>query len=273
MAVGSETWRIEHAALRAADARIFVSEAVRSYLEESHALDLRANSLIVPQAYAHRVITPPRPKLSADDGRTHMALVGTASDRREHGRWYGDIIERLVSLGLVVHSHFHELENVLLEPYRDLATRLDDYHFHPAVKDDRRSTRLSSVLSRYDLMGVFHELHAPQNNEAACLAMCLPCKAVCGWVHGGIPAVCFSHYAGVVEWIRRFGIGFVIEEWEDLVRVTSDRHAIRNATYRCLESRHVFTTEHNAERIHAFVEARLDRGGEKRVCGDLVQRL
>jgi len=254
---GSRYWQLERAALEASNAQSFVSEALRVYMERTHGLDLRANSLIVPQAFARCVVGPPSPKLSSRDGRTHIALVGTADDQPDHGRWYVDIIRRLVGLGLVVHSHFHDLEGVSLEPYRELAGRLEDYHFHVAIKDDRTSPALSSVISRYDLMGVFHELEASHRNESACLAVCLPCKAVCGWLHGGIPAVCFSHYAGVVERIAKLGIGFVIEAWEDLGRIASDRPAIDRATQRCLESRDTFTTEHNAERIRRFVQAPL----------------
>jgi hypothetical protein len=250
---GSRYWQLERAAVEASDAQIFVSEALRAYIERTHGLDLGARSLIVPQAFARRVIAPPSPKLSARDGRVHVALVGTADDEPDHGRWYVEIIRRLCGLGLVVHSHFHELEGVSLEPYRGLADEVEDYHFHYAIKDDRTGPGLSSVISRYDLMGVFHDLDASHHNESACLAVCLPCKAVCGWLHGAIPAVCFPHYRGVVERIRSLGIGFVIEAWEDIGRIASDRSAIDRATQRCLECRDTFTTEYNAERISQLV--------------------
>jgi hypothetical protein len=249
---GSRYWQLERAALEASDAQLFVSEALRSYMERTHGLDVHARSLIVPQVFARRVIGPQSPKLSNREGRVHIALVGTADDQPDHGRWYVNIIRRLVALGLVVHSHFHELEGVSLEPYRRLTAEVEDYHFHSAIKDDRTGPALSAVISRYDLMGVFHDLDASHHNESACLAVCLPCKAVCGWVHGAIPAVCFSHYGGVVERIRKLGIGFVIEAWEDLRRIASDRSAIDHATQRCLECRDTFTTEHNAERIRQF---------------------
>ncbi|WP_289445389.1 hypothetical protein, partial [Klebsiella pneumoniae] len=86
----------------------------------------------------------------------------------------------------------------------------------------------------YDLMGVFHELEAPHHNESSTLAVCLPTKAVSGWLHGGIPVVCFPHYRGVVEWIDALGIGFVIEDWGGLERVASDSASIAAATQRCL---------------------------------------
>jgi hypothetical protein len=264
---GSTHWTLERAAVEASDAQIFVSESLRAYIERTHGLDLAATSLIVPQAFARRVVAPPSTKLSSRDGRLHIALVGTADDEPDHGRWYVDIIRRLVGLGLVVHSHFHDLERVSLDPYRRLDTELDDYYFHPAIKDDRTGPALSSVISRYDLMGVFHELEASHHNESACLAVCLPCKAVCGWLHGGIPAVCFPHYAGVVERIEELGIGFVIERWEDLVRIAADRRAIARATAHCLECRDTFTTEYNAERIRRFVQPLLSgsRKGDRRL--------
>lgn len=251
---GSERWNLERDAIAASDLQIFVSRALRSYLERSHGLDLEATSLIVPNGFPRRTIGPPSPKLSAHDGRVHIALVGTADDAPDHGRWYGDIIRRLVSLGLVVHSHFWDLEEefgVSLEPYRELAGELEDYHHHPTVLH-REGTVLSDLISRYDLMGVFHELEASHHNESATLAVCLPTKAVSGWLHGGIPVVCFPHYRGVVELIEALDIGFVIDRLDDLGLIASDRRAIAAATERSLACRDRFTNEHNAERIRQF---------------------
>jgi hypothetical protein len=249
----SAVWERERAALCASDRQIFVSQALRRYLERGHRLDLRPTSLLVPQGFGRATIAPPSPKLSAGDGRLHVALVGTADEEPDHGRWYGDIIRRLVGSGLVVHSHFWELEGRSLEPYRVLARELEDYHLHPTV-GYRNSTALSKLISRYDLMGVFHELGAAHHNESATLAVCLPTKAVCGWLHGGIPVVCFPHYGGVVERIEALGIGFVVEEVEDVARIAADRTAIEQATERCLASRDRFTNEHNAGRIRSFVD-------------------
>lgn len=120
---------------------------------------------------------------------------------------------------------------------------------------------LSELVSRYDLMGVFHELEAQHRNEAAILAVCLPTKAVCGWLHGGIPTVCFPHYRGVVEWVDVLGIGFVIEDWDDLARIATDRPAIAAATERCLAVRDRFTAEHNAARIREFLDPLLAAKG------------
>lgn len=249
---GSERWKLEHDALAASDAQIFVSDAIRSYFQDGHGLDLGSTSLIIPCGFARRAVAAPSGKLSAEDGRVHIALVGTADELPDHGRWYGDIIRRLVAAGFVVHSHFFDLEGVSLEPYRALARELDDYHEHPTVPH-RRGTGLSELMSRYDLMGVFHDLDATHHNESATLAMCLPTKAVCGWLHGGIPVVCLPHYRGVVERIDALDIGFVIDGWDDLGRIASDRAAIAAATKRCLACRDDFTNERNAQRIREFV--------------------
>jgi hypothetical protein len=248
----SDTWATEGEALRASDAQVFVSRALRSYLEEAHDVDLDPTSLIVPNGFARDTIAPPSAKLSAADGRTHMALVGTADDQPDHGRWYGEIIQRLLSAGLVVHSHFFDLDGVSLEPYRELARAHGDYHFHPTVSH-RNSTELSELVSRYDLMGVFHELEASHHNESATLAVCLPTKAVCGWLHAGIPVVCYPHYRGVVERIDELGNGFVVDNLEDVGRVAADRKAIAAATRRSLDTRDRFTNEWNAARVREFV--------------------
>lgn len=254
---GSDTWARERDALRASDAQILVSEALRSYLERSHGLDLERTSLIVPQGFARHTIAPLSPKLSARDGRTHIALVGTADGEPDHGRWFVDIIRKLVSAGLVVHSHFFEpplfdMGDLSLDAYHALARELEDYHFHPAVPH-RQGTRLSELLSRYDLMGVFYELGASHHNEAATQALNLPCKAASGWFHGGIPVVCLKHFRGAVERMETLGIGFVVERVEDVGRIASDRDAIAAATERCLACRHLFTNEHNAQRIRDFL--------------------
>lgn len=255
---GSAAWEREARAIEASDGQILVSRALRSYLERSHGLRLDESSLIVPFGFARATVAPPSPKLSARDGRVHIALVGTADDAPGHGRWYVDIIRRLVSLGLVVHSHFFEpplfeMGDISLDAYHALERELPDYHFHDAVPH-RRGTVLSELISRYDLMGVFHDLEAAHHNESATLAVCLPTKAVCGWCLGGIPTVCFPQYGGIVERVEELGVGFVIESWDDLAAIAGDREAIEAATGRCLETRDMFTNEHNAARIREFAE-------------------
>ena len=257
-APGTEIWEREREAVEASDAQIFVSDALRSYLERSHGLELGATSLIVPYGFARRTVAAPSPKLSAGDGRVHIALVGTADDQPDHGRWYVEIIRRLVSLGLVVHSHFFEppkfdMGDISLDAYHALDRELDDYHLHQAVFH-REGTVLSELVSRYDLMGLFHELEATHHNESPTLAVCMPTTAVSGWLHGGIPVVCFPHSRGIVEQIEAHDIGFVIESWEELGRLASDREAIASATARTLACRDLFTNEHNAERIARFLE-------------------
>ena len=252
---GDPRWLLERDAIAASDRQILISSAQRDYYERAHGLDLGDTSLVIPYAFRGSTVAPPSPKLSDGDGRTHIALVGTADDQPDHGRWYGEIIRRLVDLGFVVHSHFWDLPpefGLSLEPYVELAAELDDYHHHATVPF-RPGDELSALISRYDLMGVFHELEAAHHNESATLAVCLPTKSVCGWLHGGIPVVCFPHYRGVVERIDSHGIGFVIDSWDELCRIGRDRAAIRGATERCLDCRLEFSTEQTAERIAAFV--------------------
>ena len=251
---GDSLWNLERDALRAGDRQILISAAQRSYYESAHGLDLAGSSLIIPYAFSGATIAPPSAKLSAGDDRMHIALVGTADDKPDHGRWYVEIIRRLVDLGFVVHSHFWDLTEfgVSLDPYLELAEALADYHFHPTVPYTH-GTGLSELMSRYDLMGVFHELEATHHNESATLAVCLPTKAICGWLHGAIPVVCFSHYRGITERIDEFGIGFVIEDWDELAQVRDDPGAVAAAGERCLECREQFTTEWTAARIAEFV--------------------
>lgn len=250
---GDPAWELERDAILASDRQILVSAAERAYYESAHQLDLSQSSLIIPHAYRASTLASSR-KLSEFDGRTHIALVGTAYPWPDNGRWYGDIIRRLVDRGFVVHSHFFDLSTLgaSLDPYVALAAELDDYHHHPTVSS-RRPTELSKVMSRYDLMGVFYELGATHHNESANLAVSLPTKAVCGWLYGGIPVVCFPHYRGIVERIEEFGIGFVVDSWDELGAIGADRAAIAAATERCLACRLEFSAERTAERIAAFV--------------------
>jgi hypothetical protein len=104
-------------------------------------------------------------------------------------------------------------------------------------------------------MGVFHQLEAEHHNESATLAVCLPTKAVSGWFHGGIPAVCTSHYQGIVELIEEHGIGFVVESIDDVWRIASDRDAIERATAECLAVRDRFSHEYQASRLEPFYRA------------------
>ena len=258
---GSLPWRLEAAAIRASDGQIFVSDALRSYLERSHDLDLSASSIVVPHAFAARTAGAPQPKLSDGDGRPHLALVGTADPRPDHGRCYLEMIRRLVGQGIVVHGHFHRIAGVSLEPYERLADELRGGYLHEEKVPYRDGTRLSAVISRYDLMGVFHRLDATLSNEAATLAVCMPTKAVCGWLHGAIPVVCFPHYRGLVELIETLGIGFVVDRLDEVGAIAADRSGLERATAAALAARERFTHEYQAGRIAAFYDALLSRSG------------
>ena len=170
-----------------------------------------------------------------------------------HGRYYANIIRRLVELGFVVHSHFHDIEGRGNQVYRDLGEQLTDYHFHDTISF-RKGTRYSETLSRYDLMGIFHEPNATRQNETALVEMSMPTKAVSGWLCGGIPTVCSSHYEGICERVRKYGIGLIADSWDELGRIAHDRASIDSATEACLEHRHRFTTEWNAAKVAKFYQ-------------------
>jgi hypothetical protein len=254
---GSEPWRLEGEALRTSDVQILVTRAMRRYLERVHDLDLRATSLIQPHGYSRDTVAPPSTKLSARDGRVHIALVGTAHDTVGHHRWYGEIIPGLMSLGLVVHSHFWDLPEfgLTLDPYRALERELEDYHhFEGRLPYRGGDLSLSKVMSRYDLMGVLYHRGPSFDTDVVNLSIHLPAKAVCGWLHGGIPAVCFRWQEGVAEWIEDLGIGFVIDDWDDLRDIAADRDVIAAAGERCLGIRERFTTQHLAAAVRGLVE-------------------
>lgn len=250
---GHKLASLEKEALEASNGQIFVTNTMRTYLEQTHDLDLSKTSIIVPHARSEHTVCPPSRKLSTDDGRIHIALVGVVVSDSNHSRYYINIIRRLVSYGFVVHSHFHEGKHLSNQPYRDLAEELIDYHYHPTIPN-RVGTELSQTISLYDLMGVFHELEATKGNESTVLETCMPSKAVCGWVNGGIPVVCFAQYRGVAEFIQEFGMGFLVQRWEDLEAIAADKGAIDRATEACLRERYRFTHEWHAPRVIAFFE-------------------
>lgn len=263
LAPGADPWALERQALGASDGIIVVSHAMRRYFERTHDLDLASTTLVIPMCFCSEAsIGHPQEKLSAKDGRTHIALDGSVTSDPEHGRYCADIIRRLVGLGLVVHSHFHDTERNGNGLYRDLASELPDYHYHETIPFGE-GTRYSETVSRYDLMGVFHELGAKRFNEADLLAINMPTKALSGWLCGGIPTVSFAHYEGVGEWARKLGIGFVIERWEQLQDIAADRAAIARATRSCLEHRDVFTTESSATRVAEFYGRLLSEAGAR----------
>ena len=247
---------LERAALHAADGWIFVSDATRLYYERLYAIDLSA-ALIVPHGFAERTVGPPAQKLSAVDGRLHVALVGSAVADPQVGRYYPRIIRRLCGQGMVVHSYFHP-DAAADDLHAALAAELPDYHVHPKLPQ-RENTILSHAMSAYDLMGVFHELDAPVSSESRTLEVCMPTKAVCGWLLGGIPVVCTPHYRGLVEWIDGYGMGFVISGVDDIGGLLGRRDDIRRATRSCLEHRHLLTHETQALRISRFYSALLEK--------------
>lgn len=152
----------------------------------------------------------------------------------------------------MVHSRFHRIEGVDLSPYEELARELPGRYLFEDKLPYREGTLLADAVSRYDLMGVFHQLDAALNNESATLAICLPTKSVSGWFHGAIPAVCYPHYRGVVERIDQLGIGFVVDRLEGVAAVAADRAAIERATAATQAIRDQFSHEFQAARIAAF---------------------
>ncbi len=255
---GDPTWRREGAALAAADAWIVVSDALRDYYGRSHGLAAE-DVLVVPHAFAASTAGPAVPKLSAADGRLHLALVGTASEDPGGSRWYPGIIRALVAQGVVVHSHFHATSPAMVAVYDRLAAELPDYHAHPTVPF-RVGTRLSELTARYDVMGVFHQLEVARS-EAATLAVCLPTKAVSGWFHGAIPVVTTAHYRGITERIERWGIGFVVPSVDALPAPVFHRDALDAASAACRAVRHEFSQETVAGRVAALYRTLLARGG------------
>ena len=246
---------LEKAAIQAADGWVFVSEATRTFYEQQYELEL-GQSLIVPHGFAERTVGPPAPKLSATDGRLHIALVGNALATPNDGRYYGNIIRTLCNQGVVVHSHFHpDPESDAF--YTALGEELQDYHPHPKL-NHREDTILSRAMSVYDLMGVFHELDAPGRNESRTLAMCMPTKAVCGWLLGGIPIVCYPHYKGLIEWIKGYEMGFVVNNLEEVGALQNQRAAIQQVTRACLEHRHLLTHETQASRLKDYYQSLLE---------------
>jgi hypothetical protein len=254
----SEKLLLERRALQESDCQLFVSGCERGYFERLHGLELTTTSMLVPHGFALRTAAPPQPKLSRGDGETHLALIGTASSTPGHSRYYVSIIEHLTELGFVVHSHFFELARRANNVYRKLAKRNRRYLYHPTISP-REQRNLSRQISRYDLMGVFHDLAATEHSESDLLTVSMPMKAASGWFHGGIPVVCFPHYGGVVEQIEAHGIGFVAEDWDALGRLVGDRQAISAATGRTLAVRALFSNEWNARRIETFVGAQIAR--------------
>lgn len=240
---GPQPVDLERDALRCADAHIFVSNAVRTYLENLHRLDL-STSLIVPQGLSERTMAAPSPKRSARDGRVHVVLVGTASADVASGRCYTSLIRRLVAMGLVVHSHFFDFETGANDVYRLLDRELADYHYHDALPD-RHGTELGRALSSYDLMCIAYFEGVITD---ATLAVVMPSKAAAAWVHG-LPVVTPREYRGVVEWIDDLGIGFVVDSFDDLEAIRRDRAAIERATEACLRHRASFTHEASARRV------------------------
>ena len=242
---------LERKALCATNNWIFVTNATKDYYSETHGLDF-SEALIVPHGFAERTVAKPSKKLSAKDGRIHIALVGSAVTAPDDSRYYEDIIRKIVAQGFVVHSHFHPLDDVE-NFYKALARKLDDYHAHPKLPH-RNGTELSKAMSRYDLMGVFHDLDARQRNERAILRVCMPTKAVCGWLLGAIPVVCFREYGGLKSYIDDYGIGFTVESIEELKFMHEKWKDIKIATRRCIAMRSFFTHETQSRKISAFYD-------------------
>ena len=171
--------------------------------------------LIVQNGFARHTIAAPSPKLSAGDGRVHIALVGTADDQPDHGRWYVDIIRRLVSAGLVVHSHFFEppssiwatLPRAISRIWPENSTTTTFIRRCPTARDGAVGAGLAlrpdGRLPRAGGRGI---TTSPPPSPSACR----PRRSAAGCTEASRSSA-YPIYRGLVEHIEAHDIGFVIE--------------------------------------------------------------
>lgn len=215
----------ERAALEASDAYIFATEAIVDDLFARH-LFHPSPYILVRQSefYADRDAYPE--KLSAEDGRAHIVLMGSFKDDVRTARHYGAYIDAFVRrttnsiLHLFPHLPAEHLEACeAAHPDRVVLHREDHpYPRHP--KPERRG--YTSTMGRFDFNLVAHTL-GRGGSEDEMLRVCNPTKATSPLILADLPILCMPHYRGIAGLVEEMGCGVVYRSWDDLNELFEDR--------------------------------------------------
>jgi glycosyltransferase involved in cell wall biosynthesis len=241
--------RQEKIANEKSDGRIYVTEGVRDYIQRRY--DVDPSNDMVFYSYVSNSIVPSqlRRKISAKDGETHIAYIGTVTSRIEDSHYdLRDIFRELADHGLHVHMYV-SIWGAKDEAYQRLADENDRIHHHGHLDQKK----LLQEITEYDFGWAGFNVN-PKNREH--LDVALPNK-VFEYIACGLPVLAFPH-KNIKELIDRHNIGFVFNSVNEALSQLQNRKKITNIKRSVLNARYKFTVEKNISRLIQYYEKLVD---------------
>lgn len=225
------------------DARIFVTEGVREYVQKKYKND-KSNDFVFYN-YVPSEIIPNEflPKLSDIDNEMHIVYEGTLAPAgtQSHYDMY-DIFKQIADQR--VHIHIYSASTH--EEYKRMGEYSGYIHFMGKVG----SADLLMELTQYDFG--WAAFNGAKNAEHLHVVMA---NKVMEYIVSGLPVISFP-YKEQKDFLTKNGLGVIINKVEDITGI-KERYDLDKMKKSALEKRENFTVENNISRLHEFYKSLL----------------
>jgi glycosyltransferase involved in cell wall biosynthesis len=231
--------REERIAVERSDARIYVSEGMREYMQRRYEVDVERD--LVFHSYVSKSVVPKKskPKLSEKDGKVHIVYIGTLTSRMKENQYnLVEIFQRIAKNGMHVHIYPSKL-SVKDKTYKKLAKESRFIHYHGHL--ERR--KLLREITQYDFG--WAGFNSNEKNRKH-LDVALPNKVI-EYISCGLPVLAFPHKT-IKKFIEKHGVGFIFSKMDELTRWL-EKGGHRTVKERTVRSRFKFTIERNIGKV------------------------
>lgn len=226
------------------DARIYATEGIKSYIENSY--DVESNNNLVFLNYPSKSMFPRLlPKKPKKDDEVHIVYVGCVTSVVEGSHYdLRNIFKQIANQR--IHIHIYPTINLITKSnktYQKLASSNEFIHFHSHLQQNE----LLKNITQYDYG--WAGLNSYKNGKH--LDIVLPNK-VMEYVACGLPVLTFNHKT-IAHFIEKNSLGIVLDDVNQLV------DHIKNTNYSTLREnvlnrRYNFTIEKQIPKLVNFYE-------------------
>jgi len=231
--------REERLAVERSNARIYVSEGMRNYMQRKYKVDPEKD-LVFP-SYVSKSVIPrsPRKKLSEVDGKVHIVYIGTLTSLMKENQYnLVRIFKEIAEKEMHIHIYPSKL-SVKDKTYKRIAEEERFIHYHGYLQ----RKRLLTEITQYDFG--WAGFNANEKNRKH-LDVALPNKVI-EYISCGLPVLAFPHKT-IKKFVEKHGVGFVFSEMDELSKWVKKRESsmVKKRTSRL---RFRFTIERNIGKV------------------------